>query len=257
MREELDDPREEFLNDPRERLVDEPLEPLSPEQLRERWRATSTGLRWYFTTCLVKVGVLLVAGVGGYIAASDVTEESLAGLLTFLTIAVLCTLAVDLVGLFALTRIAQVPATSGARGRAWAAFVTGLIVVVIDLVMALPVITQDLEAMGEDSRLELVSRIGSIIMFLFLLGSLRAMASHLGRPEVEALGGRVMGLIGIIVAVAFVGGLVSRAAGSPALGSLMGLALIGLGVWAFVAFLIMLHKLAKHAAGEADVASAF
>ncbi len=255
MPEEYEDPREEFLNDPRKMLVDEPSEPQSPEQLRKSWTAVSTGLRWYFTTCLVKVGVLLISGVGGAMLATDITEESLDGVMTFLMVAVLCALAVDAFGLFALTRVAQVPAASGAKGRAWAAFVTGVIVTGLDLKMALPIVTGDLESVGEESGLEATSRIGSVIMVLFLVASLRSLANHLGRPEIEALGGRVMTLIGVIVAMLFFSGLILRGSGSLAIVLLV--VLLGLGVWAFVSFLMMLFKLSRHARSEADVASAF
>lgn len=256
-----DDPREEFLNDPRARMVDEPPEIQSPEQLRKSWTAVSTGLRWYFVTSLVKVGVLVVAGVGGAMLAADITAESLDGVMTFFMIAVLCSLAVDVFGLVLLTRIARVPAVSGARGRAWAAFITGAIVLGLKLVMAMPMIVRDLDAMGEDSGLETASRSGSIIMVLFLVASLRSLADHLGRPEVEALGGRVMTLIGIMVGTAVFGFLIAGMAGSGPLAIVFMVAFLGLAVWAFVLFLMMLHKLARHtkgeAKGEADVASAF
>jgi len=44
---------------------------------------------------------------------------------------------------------------------------------------------------------------------------------------------------------------------SVAFAIVMGVGLLGLGIWAFVSFLMVLHKLSRHAATEADVASAF
>ena len=221
------------------------------------WRKVAVALKVLFWAFIAKISIGVGLVIMAAVLASAESFEALESTLSMMRWVMLVVFAVDLVMISALFRYASVPLQSGAQGRAIGAAILALLTLGMDILSALPLLEMNYDMIDADSAWDTLSSIGSLAGFLTLMASFRALANHLGRPDLEAMAGRAMLLVGIIVAIVLVGGLLAGAARSEILIILVALSAVGIGIWAFVLHLIVIHQLSERTRAESEVATAF
>lgn len=221
------------------------------------WASVGRALSLLFTLQLVKVVVGVGIAVAGGVMTQVETLEELESLLGISRIILIASFVIELGVIGALFGYARVPESSGAQGRAMAAAVLGVFVLVATVLSTLSLFGDDYEAMDKKSAWDTLSSLGTIAQFLTLLGSLRSLATHFGETRLVAMVGQSLLLVGILVGVALLGGMIAAASGSSAAILVVMVGAVGLGIWAFVLYLIVVHQLARRARAEESVANAF
>lgn len=222
------------------------------------WLKVSNALGWLFWLTLGKIGVLLASAlIAASLVDSMTTMEEVESAMSMLTVVMMAVFAVEVAFIAALAGYARVPELSGARSGAIAAVVLAIVCLGLDFLTTLPMFARDYDAMAETSPWETMSSLGKVAFFFAQMGSFRALANHLGAPEVARLASTCMLLIGILIGVAILGGLLVGASRSEVMGILLVVAIVGLAIWAFVLHLMVIFKLSQRTRAEEDVASAF
>lgn len=222
------------------------------------WLKVSKALGWLFWLTLGKIGVLIASAlIAAGLVDSMTSMEELESAMGTLTVVMWAVFAVEVAVIAALVGYARVPEHSGAKGGAIAAVVLAVVCLGFDFLSTLPMFARDYDALAETSPWETFSSFGKIAFLFAQMASFKALANHLGAPEVARAAGTCMLLVGILIGVAIVGGLLVGASKSEVLGILLVVALIGLAIWAFVLHLMVIFQLSQRTRAEEDVASAF
>lgn len=221
------------------------------------WDEVASGLRQFMAyaianvafTVLVLVATIAIAAGGGY--------ESLATLFSLAKVAAVVGVLIAIFGLVAVWRIAQIHPLTGARGVAQAAFWLGIISLAISIVSIIGLMgSRDLEAVSANNLWDLLAKLMGAIQFFCLVGAMRITAGYIGRLDLHQLAGTTMVLAGVTVALV-VFSQIMAATQVLALTALLGLGVIGIGIWCFVYLLILVVRLARAVTGDAQLPSTF
>ena len=91
-------------------------------------------------------------------------------------------------------------------------------------------------------------------MFCFL-ASLKTCAAFISRFDLADLAGKTMVLLGMVVGLTLIVQIAGTA--SPMLVLVVGLGMLGIGIWCLVWLLLLVSRLAKAVLSDADVPAAF
>lgn len=222
------------------------------------WLKVSRALDWLFWLTITKIGVLIASALiaAGIVDAMTSLEE-VESAMNKLTGVIMAVFAIEVAVIAALAGYARVPEHSGAKGGAIAAVVLAVVCLGFDFLSTLPMFARDYDAMAKTSPWETFSSFGKIAFFFTQMASFKALAKHLGAPEVAKAASTCMMLIGILIGVAILGGLLVGASRSEVMGILLVVAIVGLAIWALVLHLMVIFKLSQRTQAEEEVATAF
>lgn len=220
------------------------------------WGEVAAGLRLFMAYAITNVAFTVLILFATIAIASQGTFEAVATLMSIAKIGAVVGVAIAVFGLLAVWRYAQIPHQTGARGPAQAAFWLGVASLAFSVISLAGLLGEDLETMAAGNAWDLVAKILGATQFFFLVGSMRIAAGYIGRLDLHQLAGTTMVLAGITVALVVFSQIVA-ATGVVALTALLGLGVLGIGIWCFVYLLILVSRLGRAVSADVQLPSTF
>lgn len=220
------------------------------------WEEVAAGLRLFMAYAITNVSFTVIVLVATIAVAAQGDYEAIATLVAIAKIGAVVGVAIAVFGLAAVWRYAQVPQQTGARGPALAAFWLGVASLVLSLVSVIGMFGMDFERMAEGNGWDLIAKILGAVQFFFLVGSMRITAGYIGRLDLHQLAGTTMLLAGVTVALV-VFSQIMAATGVVALTALLGLGVLGIGIWCFVYLLILVSRLGRAVSADVQLPTTF
>ncbi len=200
-------------------------------------RRVGVGLLIEFCACLTQVGSVLFAFVflqflAGELIRGGMSIEAAQAILYFLAGVALLATALRIVGMLLCL---AVPDESGAKGLIIAAVVLMICAVVADLSMLV---------VQTEAPIELVSRLLGLLGWIFFILFLRKTSQFIGRADLAAQAGSLLGMLAALVAMVIVLGVVAGLRmREPALLLVLVVAILVLAISMLVRYLILIHRL--------------
>lgn len=221
----------------------------------ESWGVVASGLRMYFAYALMTVAFGLLVALVTYAIASGRSRSAMDALFTLTRLAACIGVGLSILGIVGLNRIAKVPDHSGARGAATGALILSVIGLVIGVITLMPLFGHvRLSDLGSSSIWDMVARVVGLAQIFTLLGALKALSEYVGRQDLATQAVTVMSLIGVAVCLFLLLLLMGKL---PVMALVLGLSALGLVIWALVAFLILLSRLARAVTKDVSLPAQF
>lgn len=209
----------------------------------ESWGTVASGLRIYFSYALMTVVFGLLVALISYAIASGGSYKAMKSLITLTRIAAAIGIGLSILGIVGLNKISRIPDHSGARGAATGALILSVIGLVIGIITLVPLLGDiRVRDLGSNGLWDIVARIVGLAQIFTLLGALKALSEYIGRQDLASQAVTVMTLIGVAVCLFLLLLLTGKV---PVMALVLGLAALGLVIWALVAFLVLLSRLAR------------
>jgi len=221
----------------------------------ESWGTVASGLRMYFAYALMTVVFGILVALISYAIASGRNYSAVKALITLTRVAAVVGVGLSILGIVGLNKISRVPDHSGARGAATGALILSVIGLVIGVITLLPLFGNiRASELGSNSVWDILARIVGLAQIFTLLGALKALAEYIGRHDLATQAVTVITLIGVAVCLFLLLLLIGKVA---VLALLFGVGALGLVIWALVAFLILLSRLARAVTRDVSLPAQF
>ena len=222
------------------------------------WQDVASGLRQYFVYAIVTVAFSALLGLVTVAMVASNPHKAVEYGMSVAKFGGLVGLVIGAFGLLAIERYSHIGEASGARGLAKASFVLGVIAFLlgaanIGKMWFAPF--ESLEAMEATNWLDIAARVIGVAQVFCFLASLKTCAAFISRFDLADLAGKTMVLLGMVVGLTLIVQIAGTA--SPMLVLVVGLGMLGIGIWCLVWLLLLVSRLAKAVLSDADVPAAF